>query len=99
MYLCIINQEGDIVLQRNIRTNPAVFLKTIERYREDIAVAFECIFTWYWIADLCAKEGIPFVLGQANYLFSFPMCPVSRADPFFTDLSSIRLRIRSILRR
>ena len=36
MYLCIINQEGDIVLQRNIRTDQEVFLKTIERSRDDI---------------------------------------------------------------
>jgi hypothetical protein len=25
----------------------------------------ECIFTWYWLADLCAEQGIPFVLGHA----------------------------------
>ena len=68
MYLCIINQEGNIVLQRDIRTDPEVFLKAIERYREDIAVAVECIFTWYWIADLCAQKNIPFVLGHALYM-------------------------------
>jgi hypothetical protein len=28
-------------------------------------VAVECMFTWYWLADLCAHEGIPFVLGHA----------------------------------
>jgi predicted NBD/HSP70 family sugar kinase len=38
MYLCIISQEGNLVLQRNIRTDPEVFLKTIERYRDDIVV-------------------------------------------------------------
>jgi transposase len=68
MYLCIINQEGEIVLQRNIRTHPEVFLKTIEPYRKDVVVAVECIFTWYWIADLCAQENIPFVLGHALYM-------------------------------
>ena len=68
MYLCILNQEGNLVLQRNIRTHSEVFLKTIERYREDIVVAVECIFTWYWIADLCAQENIPFVLGHALYM-------------------------------
>ena len=31
-------------------------------------VAVECIFTWYWLADLCAREGIPFVLGHALYM-------------------------------
>ena len=28
-------------------------------------VAAECMFTWYWLADLCAAEGILFVLGHA----------------------------------
>jgi transposase len=31
-------------------------------------VAVECIFTWYWLADLCAQAGIPFVLGHALYM-------------------------------
>jgi hypothetical protein len=26
------------------------------------------MFTWYWLADLCAAEGIPFVLGHALYM-------------------------------
>jgi transposase len=68
MYLCILNQEGDIVLHRNIRTDPDVFLRTIAPYREDIVVAVECIFTWYWVADLCNQEDIPFVLGHALYM-------------------------------
>jgi transposase len=65
MYLCIIDQEGDIKLQRNISTDPEVFLRTIAKYRDDIVVAVECIFTWYWLADLCAQESIAFVLGHA----------------------------------
>ena len=68
MYACVINQEGEIVVHRDIRTNPEVFLKTIAPYREDIVIAVECIFTWYWLADLCARENIPFVLGHALYM-------------------------------
>lgn len=68
MYLCIINQQGEIVLHRNIKTCPEVFLKTIAPYREDMVVAVECLFLWYWIADLCSKEHIPFVLGHALYM-------------------------------
>jgi hypothetical protein len=30
-----------------------------------VVVCVECIFTWYWLADLCAREGMPFVLGHA----------------------------------
>ena len=68
MYLCILDSEGKIVLHRNIKSKPEVFLKTIEPYREDIAVAVECLFLWYWIADLCSDKGIPFVLGHALYM-------------------------------
>lgn len=68
MYLCILDQEGKVVLHRDIKTNPDTFLKSIEPYRDDIVVAVECIFTWYWIADLCNEENIPFVLGHALYM-------------------------------
>jgi hypothetical protein len=26
------------------------------------------MFTWYWLADLCRKEGLAFVLGHALYM-------------------------------
>jgi hypothetical protein len=38
-------QEEGIVLERNIRTHPEIFLKTIEKFRDNIIVAAECIFT------------------------------------------------------
>jgi transposase len=36
--------------------------------REDVVVGVACLFTWYWLADLCAREGLPFVLGHALYM-------------------------------
>ncbi len=68
MYVCILNQDGEILLHRTMKTRPEVFLKAIAPYREDLVVAVECIFTWYWLADLCAQEQIPFVLGHALYM-------------------------------
>jgi transposase len=68
MYLCILNQAGAIVLHRNMKADPGSFMKAITPFREDIVVAVECIFTWYWLADLCAEEGIAFVLGHALYM-------------------------------
>jgi transposase len=68
MYLCILDQEGDTVLHRNYQTSPKAFLKAIEPFRDNIVVAVECMFVWYWLADLCAKEKIPFVLGHALYM-------------------------------
>jgi transposase len=46
---------------------PEPFLKAVAPYRADLVVCVEGIFTWYWLADLCAREGIPFVLGHALY--------------------------------
>jgi transposase len=68
MYVCIIDTEARIVKQKNIKSNPAAFLKAIDKYRDDIVVSAECMFTWYWLADLCAKENIPFILGHALYM-------------------------------
>jgi transposase len=30
-----------------------------------LVVSAECMFTWYWLADVCAADGIRFVLGHA----------------------------------
>jgi transposase len=48
-----------------MKAAPEPFLKAIAPYREDVVVCVECLFTWYWLADLCAREGIPFALGHA----------------------------------
>jgi transposase len=68
MYVCILDQEGAILLRRNLPTDPKRFLRILKPYREDVVVAVECMFCWYWLADLCAREGIPFVLGHALYM-------------------------------
>ena len=68
MYLCILDETGEIRLHQNIKTDRELFLKAIAPYRENIVVAVECMFTWYWIADLCISENIPFVLGHALYM-------------------------------
>ncbi|MCH8960924.1 MAG: IS110 family transposase [Bacteroidetes bacterium] len=68
MYLCVLDQAGQILLHKNIRTRPQAFLKAIAPYRQGLVVASECIFCWYWLADLCQREGLDFVLGHALYM-------------------------------
>jgi len=68
MYVCILDQEGNTLIHRNLPAKPERFLKAIAPYRENIVVAVECMFAWYWVADLCAKEKISFVLGHALYM-------------------------------
>jgi len=68
MYVCILSHDGEILVHRNMKAAPEPFLKAVAPYRDGLVVAVECIFTWYWLADLCAQEGIPFVLGHALYM-------------------------------
>ena len=69
MYLCILDHEdGKVVLHRNLRCEPDLFLRAIEPFRDDLVVGVECIFCWYWLADLCTEHDIPFVLGNALYM-------------------------------
>jgi len=68
LYVCILNQEGEVMVHRNLPPDPVSFLSLIAPYRDDIAVAAECTFTWYWLTDLCQREKITFVLGHALYM-------------------------------
>lgn len=68
MAVCIVDNDGHILVERNIRCEPAEFLGLIAPFREDLVVGAECVFCWYWLADLCAAEGLHFVLGHALYM-------------------------------
>ena len=68
MYACILDSQGEALVHKNLKATPEAFLEAIAPYREGLVVAVECVYVWYWLADLCAKEGIPFVLGHALYM-------------------------------
>ncbi len=36
MYLCVLDQQGEVLLHRNLRACPEVFLKAIEPFRQDL---------------------------------------------------------------
>ena len=65
MYVCILDGAGQVLVHRNLPSTPAALLEVTAPYREGLVVAAECMFTWYWVADVCAAEGITFVLGHA----------------------------------
>src|SRR5262249_30183092 len=68
LHLCILDQAGQVVFDRNIAARPETFLKAIAPFRDDVIVGVECMYAWYWLADLCAREKIAFVLGHALYM-------------------------------
>lgn len=68
MYLCILNQEGNVLFHKNMKANPDSFLRAIQPFKNDLVVSAECMFSWYWLADLCEDENIPFILSHALYM-------------------------------
>jgi hypothetical protein len=68
MYLCVLDNAGAIVLHKEVPAEPAVFLEAVAPFRDGLVVACECLFCWYWLADLCQAENIAFVLGHALYM-------------------------------
>jgi transposase len=68
MYVGILDQNGTKRVHKNLPTPPQAFLRLSAPYREDLVVGVECMFTWYWLADLWSQEGIAFVLGHALYM-------------------------------
>ena len=49
MYVCITDVAGTILVHKNLKTDPDAFVRVIEPYRDDLAVAVECVFVWYWM--------------------------------------------------
>jgi transposase len=68
MFTHILDSRGDTVLAQDLAADPDVFLKAIAPYRQGLVVGCECMFAWYWLADLCEDNSIPFTLGHALYM-------------------------------
>jgi len=68
MYVCIIDAMGQVVFHKNMKANPHTLATAIEPFQDDICIAVECMFTWYWVADFCEDNNLPFVLGHALYM-------------------------------
>lgn len=44
MYVCVLDQAGNVRLHRNLPTRPDAFLRAVEPFREDLVVGVECLF-------------------------------------------------------
>jgi len=65
MYVVVLDRQGDVRLDNNLPASPDAFLAAIAPFRPGVAVACERVHSWYWLADLCAEQAIPFAPGHA----------------------------------
>jgi transposase len=63
-----MDEKGEILFHRNMRTDFDQFKKKMTPFLSDMAVGVESTHMYYWLADACKDEGIPFYLGHAYYM-------------------------------
>ena len=68
MYTHVLDDRGRTVFERDLPAGPGAFLEAVRPYRDGLVVGCECMFAWYWLADLCSRQQIAFVLGHAPYV-------------------------------
>jgi hypothetical protein len=65
LFTHILDHQGRTVCEQNLPAAPDQFLQAVKPFRKGLVVGCECMFAWYWLADLCEDHSIPFVLGHA----------------------------------
>jgi transposase len=68
LHLCVLDAQGQVRYDRSLPCQPQPLLDALAPFRDGLVVGVECMFAWYWLADLCEQQGIAFVLGHALYL-------------------------------
>jgi transposase len=68
MPVCVLDQAGTVVRDRNLPCHFETLLQAIAPFRDGIVLGVECMCGWYWLADRCAEHRIPFVVGHALYM-------------------------------
>ncbi len=68
LYVCIIDQEGNTCIHKEISANPDKLYSILEPYIGNIVVGVECMHCWYWVSDYCEDIGVDFILGHALYM-------------------------------
>jgi hypothetical protein len=60
MYVCILNRDGEIGGHRHMKASPDALLKALPPIARLSSSRSNGLFTWYWLADLCAQAGMAF---------------------------------------
>lgn len=68
LYVCIIDDQGETIVHKEIKANPLALFKLLEPYIGNIIVGVECMHCWYWVADWCEDNHVDFILGHALYM-------------------------------
>ena len=91
MDVCILSQDGEVVLHRHMQASPDALLKAMAPYRDARVIAVACLFTWYWRAALGAPGRAAFCPGPRPVYASDPWGQ-AKNDPIDSQQIAVRLR-------
>ena len=63
-----MDRSGEIRFHRNLKNDFSLLQQALKPYRRSLSGGVESTYNWYWLADGCHQEGIPFHLGHALYM-------------------------------
>ena len=68
LYVCIIDQSGEVLVHKEIPAKPEKLHELLKPYIGHIVVGVECMHCWYWVSDFCEAIEVDFILGHALYM-------------------------------
>lgn len=63
-----MDKPGRVLHSEEVESKFSEVLRVLQPYLPSIAIACECTFNWYWLADGCHEKKIEFYLGHALYM-------------------------------
>ena len=54
--LHVLDADGRTTLANTIDASPTAFLDAVAPCRDGLVVGCECMFAWYWLADLSRRQ-------------------------------------------
>lgn len=85
-YVCVMDNDGQILLRRNLPNNFEKFKQIVTPFLPDLAVGAESTFSYYWLADGCKEAEIAFYLGLINDNYISPSTTI--ISPHFLRVNS-----------
>ena len=58
MFTHVLDERGRTVFGRDLPACRDVFLDAVQPFCTGLVVDCECMFAWYWLADLCEDHAI-----------------------------------------
>ena len=46
LYVCILDDTGQVLVHKNIKASPEALIKLIADYQDDLIIGVECMFSW-----------------------------------------------------